>query len=189
MAPAAPPADTTIMLPRHAHRPVAAAALIALVWTGSGCSLRSGTVDETGRPRSTRIEFVELWGETILDMGRFPVVPPSEDVYVGDVYALPNAPGSGAPTTDEGLRALATPRWTSLEILPLLEEEYSKRPSWNEESATRPDGDAAAESIYRSGRVPGRHRFENPFLPARSVFFLPELEALSSANEPVFSVR
>ncbi|MEM9382960.1 MAG: hypothetical protein AAGB93_23630 [Planctomycetota bacterium] len=144
---------------RLAHRPLAAVALAALVVAGSGCSLRSGAVDETGRPRSTRIEFVELWGETILDMGRYPVVPPSEDVYVGDVYALPTAPGSGAPTTEAGLRALATPRWTSLELLPLLEEEYSKRPSWNEETATRAEDDGSNGSIYRSGRVPGRHRF------------------------------
>ena len=136
-----------------------------LALAAAGCTTSPEKGDDMGRPPSSRLAFLVQWTDAILDLGRYPVMPPSEDVYVGDIFALSASPGAGTATTAEGLRAMSTPRWKSLEVLSLLDAEYRKRPSWNHSSAIlglandeQASEDAGGESIYRTDRAPKRQR-------------------------------
>jgi len=126
-----------------------AAAVIALGI--ASCRSTSGEEGAPGRPTSSRIAFAETWAGAIHDMGMFPVFPPTEDVYVGDVYAFSAPPIFASTRTADGLRIAATPRWMSLQVLAPLEEEYRSRPTWG-------GSDAAASATAQGGASPVRHR-------------------------------
>ena len=121
----------------------------------AACATPSKSEEDQGRPTSSRLTFAEEWSAAIHDMGKFPVYPPTEDVYVGDVFAFSTPPTFASVKNAEGLRTAATPRWKSLNVLAQLESEYSQRPTW-------PRGgeavQAPGESLYRADRVPIRHR-------------------------------
>ncbi len=141
--------------------------------------------EERGRPTSSRLQLADEWAAAIHDMGRFPVIPPSEDIYVGDVFAFSTAPNFGSAESARGLRTAATPRWKSLQVLSLLDSEYRERPSWNNTadelqkdtpSEQPPAVTANPESLYRSGRVPVRHRIIGIRSMANLTLEVPDLE-------------
>ena len=132
-------------------------ALTILAAGSAGCALFGG--EESGRSSSSREAFTNEWVDAIHDMGKFPVMPPSEDVYVGDVYVFSEPPYYNWAEVAGGLRTAATPRWTSLEVLSQLDAEYRNRPRWSHTAETRrpvapgneQPGDA--DSLYRADRV------------------------------------
>ncbi|MEM6674159.1 MAG: hypothetical protein AAF726_15040 [Planctomycetota bacterium] len=143
---------------------------IALIGTPlAGCALFEGDAGEIGRPTSTRVALTDEWTAAILDMGRYPIVPPTEDLYVGDIFALSSESGNGSVRTAEGLRSLATPRWKSLDVLPLLDAEYRRRPTW------QPAG-GKDESLYSGEESPRRQRLVGIRSLANITVDVPELE-------------
>ncbi len=133
--------------------------LLALA-LATACS--SAPEDETalGRPVSSRIVFAQQWSNAVQDLGRVPILPLTEDVYVGDLLALSAPPDFGSARTAGGLRTTATPRWKSLQVLADLDAEYRARPTWTHTADTgqRVEAGADGESIYRADRAPARHR-------------------------------
>ncbi len=61
------------------------------------------------------------WAQAIQDVGRYPVLPPSGDVGVGDVFLLSEPPEPGGAGVADALAARAHARWTTL-AAPALEE-------------------------------------------------------------------
>jgi len=144
-----------------------------LLATGIAACASTGDDEPNGRPKSSRLTFASEWSAAIHDMGKFPVYPPTEDVYVGDVFAYSEPPSFSSVKSAEGLRAAATPRWSSLQVLPELEEEYRRRPAWGASaSAPSPEG----ESLYRTDRVPVRHRVVALRSMLKVTLRLPDLE-------------
>ena len=135
------------------------------------CATPSGDDGGPGRPTSSRLTFADEWSAAIHDMGRTPVYPPTEDVYVGDVFAFSAPPSFASVKSAAGLRAAATPRWSSLQVLPQLEDEYRQRPAWS--PSTQP---GAGESLYRADRVPVRHRIVGLRSMLKVTLQLPDLE-------------
>ena len=143
-----------------------------LLATGiAACASTSGDDEPHGRPKSSRLMFAAEWSAAIHDMGKFPVYPPTEDVYVGDVFAYSEPPSFASVKSAEGLRVAATPRWSSLQVLSELEAEYRRRPAWGP-SAQSPTG----ESLYRTDRVPVRHRIVALRSMLKVTLQLPDLE-------------
>jgi hypothetical protein len=134
------------------------APVIIAVGIASCTSTSDGDDATPGRPTSSRIAFAEQWSAAIHDMGMFPVFPPTEDAYVGDVYVFSAPPDFGSLTSADGLRTAATPRWKSLQVLSQLESEYRERPTWSSSADALSEAGDTSESIYRAGRVPVRHR-------------------------------
>jgi hypothetical protein len=64
--------------------------------------------------------------------GVVPVMPPSEDVRVGDMFVYPFNPDIHSASVARGLAQglAASPRWASLSLLEELEQEYELRPAW-----------------------------------------------------------
>ena len=88
---------------------------VLLIAALAGCALPGGQDDrEPTQPTPT---IADDWNQAILDMGKVPVLPPTEDMYVGDVYALPAPPDYSGTDTSDWLTA-ATPRWKSLQVHP-----------------------------------------------------------------------
>jgi hypothetical protein len=149
--------------------------ILSLVLVAGVTSCKSTSDEEApGRPRSARLKFADAWSAAVLDMGKFPIFPPTEDVYVGDIFAFSAPPSYGAGGSAEGLRTAATPRWSYLNVLSLLEEEYSQRPEWDElhASASNEEG----KSLYRAGQVPVRHRAVAARSMMKTTLQLPDLE-------------
>ena len=73
-----------------------------------------------------------LWNSPAGRMGVVPIMPPSEDVRVGDMYVYSFNPDVYSATVARGLaRGLSTsPRWATLGLLDELEQEYQIRPAW-----------------------------------------------------------
>jgi phosphate-selective porin OprO/OprP len=84
-----------------------------LAAAASACALPEND-SRSALPGPVTQSFGAAFVSALGDLGRYPVVPPSEDVQVGDVFALsapPAMPGSGER---DGLRAMASARWTSI---------------------------------------------------------------------------
>jgi hypothetical protein len=73
-----------------------------------------------------------VWDSPAGRMGVVPIMPPSEDVRVGDMFVYPFNPDVYSATVASGLaRGLSTsPRWATLSLLDELEQEYQLRPAW-----------------------------------------------------------
>ncbi len=70
------------------------------------------------------------WNSPAASMGIIPIMPPSEDVRVGDMYVYSFNPDA-ASSSLRGKDVLSySPRWGSLNLLEELEQEYQTRPDW-----------------------------------------------------------
>lgn len=96
----------------------------------SGCAARS-TIKHSPDSRAEPSAFGREWDDSVGNMGVAAIVPPSEDVRVGDIYVYafnPDFPAaSGNDRRGGGLSI--SPRWASLDLLKELEEEYKLRPA------------------------------------------------------------
>jgi hypothetical protein len=128
-----------------------------------------------------------LWDSPAGRMGVVPIMPPSEDVRVGDMFVYPFNPDVYSATVASGLaRGLSTsPRWATLNLLDELEQEYQLRPAWpatpdaylqiSDNPAKREWAEAQApqnQSIFARDSVTDRLR--NVGLPEFSTFTLVE---------------
>ena len=77
--------------------------------------------------------FGDEWDDSITRMGTAPIIPPSEDIRVGDIFVYPFNPDFPFDTGEHYQRigGLAiSPRWATLDLLSELDEEYRLRPDW-----------------------------------------------------------
>jgi len=97
----------------------------------SGCTARS-TIKHSPDSRAEPSAFGREWDDSVGNMGVAAIVPPSEDVRVGDIYVYafnPDFPvANGSDRRGGGLSI--SPRWASLNLLQELEQEYKLRPAW-----------------------------------------------------------
>ena len=109
--------------------------------------------------------------ESIRLYGMVPVLPPSEDMQVGDVFAFPVDPDSDSNPVSDPMEVVASSRWSSLPVLKEVEQEYRSRPFWpltpeeHLQFSTDPDNPKWAEptnesetSIFVGDVVPTRLR-------------------------------
>ena len=106
-------------------------ALAIVVFIG-GCAVPSAvewTTEEPIEPSS----FGSEWDSSMGRLGVAPVIPPTEDLRVGDIFVYPFNPdfpavrGAGRNPVS-GLSI--SPRWASMNLLQQLDEEYQLRPDW-----------------------------------------------------------
>jgi hypothetical protein len=166
--------------------------LIALtIATGlfiGGC-VPTTTVDwepeEPVDPNSSR----NTWDSPAGRMGVISIMPPSEDVRVGDMYVFPFNPDISSSTLTRKQAVLSiSPRWGTLNLLQELEQEYQLRPAWpktpdayiqNVENANEREWPEAIEpqneSIFARDSVTNRLR--NIGVPEFSTYTLTEGDA------------
>jgi hypothetical protein len=106
---------------------------------------------------------VEQWVTPFARLGIVPVLPPSEDVRVGDIYVFPFNPDprslKSRPRQRGGLAA--SPRWTTLNLLAELQAEYQLRPDWP----------ATPDSYLQISDNPAKREWAEPRAPEnRSIF-------------------
>lgn len=104
---------------------------LAINVLASGCTARS-TIKHSPDSRAEPSAFGREWDDSVGNMGVAAIVPPSEDVRVGDIYVYafnPDFPvANGSDRRGGGLSI--SPRWASLNLLQELEQEYKLRPAW-----------------------------------------------------------
>jgi len=111
------------------HNRFALTAVIALLI--SGCVSPGTSVDwepeEVYDPDISRTG----WSSPASSMGIVPIMPPSEDVRVGDIYVYSFNPDVASANPSKGQGVLSySPRWGTLNLLEELEQEYQTRPDW-----------------------------------------------------------
>ena len=122
-------------------RPLAVGCVSALLLL-PGCFLRPPP--EVEPPISDPV--VRPWAESVTRLGVVPVVPPSEDIYVGDVFLYYDNPDRASTPRGSEPIGLDT-RWETIPVLVDLEEEYEQRISWPPRSYT-PGSNPDAESLF-----------------------------------------
>jgi hypothetical protein len=113
------------------------------------------------------------WRERVGSSGLVGIIPPEEDLRVGDIFAFSISPDqleSGSSTARQAAarRVAASSRWASLPVLTDLEDEYGQRPPWPrtpDAFAGKPgalgqwqEADSGGSSIFRAGQVTTRLR-------------------------------
>jgi hypothetical protein len=78
--------------------------------------------------RSTGNDSEPVWFEPVSNVGLVSVLPPEEDLRVGDLFVQSTNPE--APGTARTLRLRSGSRWGTLKLLDDLEVEYEHRRSW-----------------------------------------------------------
>jgi len=148
--------------------------LVAVAFMISACAASNFTYETDEIDHS---EFddgpTDQWVTPFARLGLVPVLPPSEDVRVGDIYVFPFNPDfrsfNNRPRQWGGLAA--SPRWSTLSLLPELQTEYQLRPDWpatpdnylqiSDNPAKRDWAEPQApenRSIFAEDSVPGRLR-------------------------------
>jgi hypothetical protein len=97
----------------------------------SGCTA-TNTIELSPDSMAAPSAFGREWDDSVGNMGVAAIIPPSEDVRVGDIYVYafnPDFPvANGSDRRGGGLSI--SPRWASLNLLKELEQEYKLRPAW-----------------------------------------------------------
>jgi hypothetical protein len=105
----------------------------------------------------------DQWVTPFARLGLVPVLPPSEDVRVGDIYVFPFNPDRSTLRKRPGqLGGLAaSPRWRTLSLLAELQTEYQLRPDWP----------ATPDSYLQISDNPAKREWAEPQAPEnRSIF-------------------
>jgi hypothetical protein len=145
--------------------------------TGKAWALLGAVVALTGhggcsQPLPTG-QFNDDWAQRLDTMGLVPVMPPREDIRVGDIYALslnPEAAVSQQQRKAAAREVAGVTRWDTLPVLSELTDEYRQRPSWPRtpdsfllptaegEPSAWEEPEAQSGSIFDPDEVPTRLR-------------------------------
>lgn len=104
--------------------------MLAVSVLASGCTPRN-SITQSPDSMAEPSAFGREWDKSVLNMGVAAIVPPSEDVMVGDMYVYAFNPDFPvANVNDPHIGGLSiSPRWASLDLLKELEQEYKLRPA------------------------------------------------------------
>jgi len=118
-------------------------------------------------------QFNDDWAQRLATMGLVPIMPPREDIRVGDIYALsldPEAAVSQQQRKAAAREVAGVTRWDTLPVLSELNDEYRQRPSWPRtpdsfllptaegEPSSWEEPEAQSGSIFDPDEVPTRLR-------------------------------
>jgi hypothetical protein len=108
-----------------------AAALIASSMLVTACTFDSVVTTDGSQP-VTEVKVGDQWDTPFDRLGVVPLLPPSEDVRAGDIFAYPFNPDLQIRSSNRSRRSeiSISPRWDSLDLLQELEDEYRLRPDW-----------------------------------------------------------
>ncbi len=103
------------------------AIIAALFLVGAGC--------QSGESSGSQGAIHDQWRHRISSTGLVGIIPPREDIRVGDIYAFAISPdlmvaGPGTARQAAAKRIAASSRWAALPVLTDLSAEYAQRPSW-----------------------------------------------------------
>jgi len=84
---------------------------------------------QSAPPTAEPDSFMGPWVQSVSSMGVVAVVPPTEDIYVGDLFLYQENPDRGGTPRDAMPLGNIT-RWNSVPALAKLEAEYQHRISW-----------------------------------------------------------
>jgi hypothetical protein len=155
-----------------------AALIVASIFL-SACTALTETNPVVEQTVDKDVRIGNNWDSPFGRMGVVPVLPPNEDVRVGDIFVYPFNPD--LRVWDDKLKRRVgialIPRWHTLELLQDLEAEYRLRPDW----PTTPDtgggelaetSTAEGQGLFAGDQVPRRLRaFGTPEL---NTFVMPE---------------
>jgi hypothetical protein len=136
---------------------ISAITTIAII---SGCATPSDIEWSVHEPIEAS-SFGSEWDSSIGRMGVAPVLPPSEDVRVGDIFVYPFNPDHlvSAPNRIGGLAII--PRWASMNLLKELDEEYRLRPEWPK----------TPDTYFQISDTPNNREWAEPQAPeSKSIF-------------------
>lgn len=117
--------------PKIRFSPALVTLTLAISVLASGCIARN-TIKQSPDSVAEPNAFGREWDDSVGNMGVAAIVPPSEDVMVGDMYVYafnPDFPVANASNRRVGGLSIS-PRWASLNLLKELEQEYKLRPAW-----------------------------------------------------------
>ena len=97
------------------HRVIGILIIAHVLFVVGGCS-----TPDTG--------FKATWSESVGAFGLIGVLPPEEDLRVGDFFVFAQDPE--APNAPRMLRVNGAARWGTVDVLSALESEYERRRSW-----------------------------------------------------------
>ncbi len=86
---------------------------------------------------------VQEWSKNMRELGVYPVFPPREDLYVGDVFVSSHHEVAPADTSSTGLQPLGL-HFASIDLTSSLNAHYAARPNFPASSASAP----ASKSIF-----------------------------------------
>jgi len=104
--------------------------MLAISVFAIGCTIKK-PVKQSPNSVAEPSAFGKEWDNSVGNMGLAAIVPPSEDVRVGDMYVYAFNPDFPVASEDDhrvGGLALS-PRWASLNLLKELQHEYKLRPA------------------------------------------------------------
>ena len=113
-------------LTRSAHKGLVVAGTI-LTAILAGCRM------PTGAMTLAEVEAASGFSAPLRVLGMVPVMPPREDVRVGDVYLASSVAGIGSLLTRASAKGARLPlgtRWGVLNVFEELENEYKQRRPW-----------------------------------------------------------
>ncbi len=94
-----------------------------------GCRFFQQATEPVEEEPETLEERNLAWVQVIRELGLVPILPPREDVRVGDIYVFSVDP-NGESALAEARRLSALSRWGAVPVLETLETEYKERRSW-----------------------------------------------------------
>ncbi|MFZ8977784.1 MAG: hypothetical protein ACO2Y9_11885 [Pseudohongiellaceae bacterium] len=128
----------------------------------SGCSTWS-TIKESPDSIGEPSAFGKEWDNSVGKMGVAAIVPPSEDIRVGDIYVYgfnPDFPVANGNNPRFGGLSIS-PRWASLDLLKELEQEYKLRPAWPK----------TPDTYFQIADDPGNREWLEPRTPENQSIF------------------
>lgn len=116
--------------PKFRISPILLTLILAISIFANGCSNKF-SAKPSQESKAVPSAFGKEWDDSVGNMGVAAIVPPSEDVMVGDMYVYafnPDYPVARGNALQVGGLSIS-PRWASLNLLKELQQEYKLRPT------------------------------------------------------------
>jgi hypothetical protein len=164
-----------------------AAALIASSMLVTACTFDSFVTTDDSQPVA-EVKVGDQWDTPFDRLGVVPLLPPSEDVRAGDIFAYPFNPDLRIRSSNRIRRSeiSISPRWDSLDLLQELEDEYRLRPDWPAVTDSYPQ--SAGGPQPGESNAPGAAQARSLFSPDQAPlrlrsFGVPELDTFTLSDE------
>ena len=164
-----------------------AAALIASSMLVTACTFDSFVTTDGSPQPITEVKVGDQWETPFDRLGVVPLLPPSEDVRAGDIFAYPFNPDLQIRSSNRSRRSeiSISPRWDSLDLLQELEDEYRLRPDWPAVADSYPQSAGGPRPVESSepGAAQARSLFSPDQAPVRlRSFGVPELDTFTLSD-------
>ena len=152
----------------------------------TACTFDSFVTADSSQP-VTGVKVGDQWDTPFDRLGVVPLLPPSEDVRAGDIFAYPFNPDLQIRSSNRSRRSeiSISPRWDSLNLLQQLEDEYRLRPDWPAVADSYPQpADGPPGESSAPGAAQARSLFSPDQAPVRlRSLGVPELDTFTLSDE------